>query len=179
MTTVMLSKTEIEDGWKYGALRAEENKGYPDKPGSLKKGSLHTTVQSDALGIWAEIAVCKFLGLDYTDPSIYTPFVKKVNGKYPAGTTDKADIAGIWEVKRREKPSTIVYFKKDLVAKYIVQAVVRYSEDEAFNFAGEVELTGWTVPKDSKFLWRRDWNYFETAMVMPMEDLPMPGVVLV
>lgn len=177
-TTVRLSQDELNLAYEWGFQRASIMAAKADKPGSLKKNEFHTPVQADALGIAAEIAACKFLGVSYLNRGIYVPVAElDAYGNLPA-ECKVPDILGRYEVRRSEEAHTpIKMWDKDIDAKaWVLQAVVEHDhlDNGRIKASGFVEFIGWSdAAVDTKWA-RYKNNTYQRSMKRPMETLVKP-----
>lgn len=154
----ILTEEEIQFCKDTATKRLEFNKNNKDIPDYDSNRFNLTSLQANFLGIIVEVALCKLLDVDYTDPEVYCAFSEdKKDFKKP-------DVLGVFEARRANKEySPLPVRKKDKDAKSIVvQGFAPYVQLEKHgkiaNY-GEVHWTGWMCADDA---WRvgtiPDWG---------------------
>lgn len=137
-----------------------------------------TSAQANLLGLIVEVALCKVLDVDYTDPAKFVAFSKNY------ADFQKPDVLGKYESRRANKKSSpLPVRKKDLITPgtIIVQGYAHYKQDEKFgritNY-GKVEWNGWLEAGEAWELgtepsWSKNGNskVVELNLLKDMESL--------
>lgn len=175
----ILTEEEIEFCKENAIKRYEWNKrqGNSDIADYNKSLFNLTSLQANLLGIVVEVALCKVLDVDYTDPAKFVAFSKNY------ADFQKPDVLGKYESRRANKQtSPLPVRKKDLDQDVIiVQGYAHYQQDEKLGRIydyGQVTWNGWleaeaawelgTVPS-----WSKNGNskVVELKHIKAMEDL--------
>ena len=150
-----LTEEEIQFCKDTAQKRLDFNKNNKDIPDYDTNRFNLSSLQANFLGIIVEVALCKFLEVDYTDPEVYCAYSEdKKDFKKP-------DVLGVFEARRANKVySPLPVRKKDVEAKsIIVQGFAPYiqleptkpGEKGKITNYGKVMWTGWMDAEDA---WR-------------------------
>lgn len=181
---IELSPVEMERCAVWGNQRTEENKNRSDRLQYDKNRFGLTSLQANRLGLMVEYAVYKWAGFDpeNIDLNVWCPFTEQENyNKY----LKQADIAGVIEVKRADKPwSPIPVHPKDVKEGVIVvQGYINYTQNgdrfSAISVPPVVELFGWAdIAKDYPNGAIPNWDpsgRSRTLSRRPMDTLDLDG----
>lgn len=183
---IEMTKQDRENAKEWGGLRTIENTWFNDIPQYNKKYCTFTSFQANALGVYAELAVVKYLGLpkdvqEGKRPDVWAAFVPlEEYSKY----IKQADIGGVVEVRRvnkRDFPITVR--TKDLKQSdaIIIQAFVPFTRKEngLLGIPLEVEVNGWAPVSDYSNGRIAPWDVTNTdRLVQPrsLDDLDLAGI---
>lgn len=174
MIIVPLEKEEVEQVRAWAVQRTEENKGHSDIPEYDHRRFYLTPLQNNILGLAAEVAVCKFLGLDYMDQDVYLGFVPRE--RY--AELKQPDIAGRYEVRSVRKPDNPLAIRtKDVKAKAIVvHTYVPHSLKTGWE--KKVHINGWVSAEAGwTFGTEPSWGKGDSR-VIPVRSLLDPNELL-
>lgn len=185
-TTIELTKEEVTFAGRMGMARTNENKNRRDIADYKQSAFNLTSLQANCVGVVAELAVAKWLGLpqdvlEGKRPEVWAAFVEEADyGKFLGAP----DILGVIEVRRaHRRTSPIPIRKKDVRAgALLIQPYVdiNYLADGKINCERTVELLGWAdAPVDYKtgnIPWWTDGDARTAAEKKPMDTLDITAL---